>query len=135
LFDSAPRFRILAGTPGNSITLTGSATINAVSSSAGSPSLVPAGHVIMTTLSGSAGLNKIGAGDVTLGINNNYSGGTTIGPGGALVTIAGDGAFGLSTASITLNGGTLRAADTVMNSTRNVQLLSDSTIHTISGMV
>ncbi|HEY7088010.1 MAG TPA: autotransporter-associated beta strand repeat-containing protein [Tepidisphaeraceae bacterium] len=135
IFDSAERFRILEGTPGNSITLTGSATINAVQSNAGSPTLVPTGHVIAVTLSGSAGLNKIGDGDVTLGSNNNYSGGTTIGPGGALATIVGDGAFGQSSGSIILNGGMLRVANTLMNSARDVRLLSDSTIQALNGVV
>src|SRR5262245_27306963 len=78
LFNTPGRFFIQPAAPSNSITRTGSGTIDSVRSFPGTP-LVPAtGNFINATILGSAGLHKIGDGDVLLGAANNYTGGTTI---------------------------------------------------------
>jgi autotransporter-associated beta strand protein len=128
-FDSPGRFAIVIGAPANSITLTGSGTIHVERSGSGSPQFVALGHYIGVQLLGSAGLNKIGPGEVRIGSVNSYSGGTTI-SGGTLTTSVGDGAFGNAAGSITLNGGALRSLSSFMSSARDLLVLGPATIDT-----
>jgi autotransporter-associated beta strand protein len=64
---------------------------------------------IGSTLSGSAGLTKSGAGILVLTGNNSFSGGVTIGAG--ILTAGSDANFGASANGISFTGGTLRTTN------------------------
>ncbi|WP_211261883.1 autotransporter-associated beta strand repeat-containing protein, partial [Xanthomonas euvesicatoria] len=55
------------------------------------------------TISGTGALNKVGAGTLTLGGSNTYSGGTTLGAGSVLLETSG----ALGTGTVTAAGGLL----------------------------
>lgn len=81
---------------------------------------------IGSTLQGTNGLTKAGAGTLTLSVANTYTGGTTISAG----TLAITNASALSTGTVTLNGGTLLLNGVDMSNA----ITFNSTTNTISAV-
>ncbi|MET3654872.1 beta strand repeat-containing protein, partial [Dyella japonica] len=81
---------------GNTLSLTGSSTITA-----------NANATIASTLVGSTGMVKNGAGTLTLSGANSYTGGTAI--NGGTLQVASDANLGAATGALSLDGGTLAA--------------------------
>src|SRR5439155_22101304 len=130
-FDSEARYLIVppTGNTTNTITLNGSANLNVISSTPGSPSVLVNGHVIAVPLTGSAGLSKSGNGVITLAATNTYTGGTTI-SSGLLACTTGDAGFG--TGSIALSNASIRATTVTWNSARDFSISGAVTFDTFA---
>ena len=96
---------------GNSITLVGPATVHSTFETPTATGSTTFGSLLQLPIAGSAGLVKTGPGTVTLFATNTYSGGTTVNGGVLVARQFGDACFGAAGASITMNGGTIRVAN------------------------
>ncbi|MBN9536276.1 MAG: autotransporter-associated beta strand repeat-containing protein, partial [Alphaproteobacteria bacterium] len=96
-----------------------------VGNSGGTLSVDSGATLTLSAVTGPGGLTKTGAGTLSLGGANSYTGGTTINAG--VLVISANTALGDAAGGITFNGGTLRTtADAVMN--RAIVLNASSTI-------
>lgn len=111
--------------PANTLTLTGAATLDTPIPSINTISTSFFGQQFQTGIAGSSGLVKTGPGTVTLWSNaSTYTGGTHVNGGALVARQYGDAAFGDSSGSITLNGGTLRLTSGGWTSSRLIDLKS-----------
>jgi autotransporter-associated beta strand protein len=122
-----------AGSPTNSFTLVGPATIHSNTQSINTLSTTSFGQLIRTPITGSAGLTKTGPGTVTLWAANSYTGGTTINGGIVVARQVGDLAFGEASGSITLNDGTIRVTTGAFLSSRTINLMGNGTFEPSTG--
>jgi autotransporter-associated beta strand protein len=99
-------------------------TLNVIRSNGISPNLFGVGHIVNSTLQGSAtSFNKTGNGIVTLSGTNTFT--ATAGVnllGGELRVTSGDAAFGDVSNSLNLDGGKLRVSTTAVTSARSMNI-------------
>ena len=115
--------------PGNTLTLTGSHTMNVVNATDTATVNVP--------VAGTVGLAKIGSGTLVLGGQNTYSGGTTV-TGGTL-SVSADANLGASGEAVALSGGTLAVTGSNLTMVRafsgsgGISIAANNTL-TVSGV-
>ncbi|MCA9234416.1 MAG: autotransporter-associated beta strand repeat-containing protein [Planctomycetales bacterium] len=117
VFDNANAYTIANG-GGNSLTLSGAATIQATSGE----------HVIGAPILGSAGLKKTGAGTVTLSGANAYTGFTSLNAG--TLAVSSNGNLGNAANGLDFNGGGLQINGTTFTAlSRSVTMTGAGTVN------
>jgi len=126
-FDTNITYLLKPGTAGNTITLSGPATIDTPRPSITTISTTTFGHQSQNILAGTSGLTKTGPGTFTLWIANTFSGDVNVNGGVLVARQTGDPAFGNAANQINVNGGTIRVTTTGWTSSRNINLLGPAT--------
>ena len=119
VFDNANSYTVTDGGGSNTVTLSGSAFVTAVTGT----------HEVAAEITGSAGLNKAGDGIVTLSGTNTYTGTTSI--QGGTIAITDTSNLGDAANGIEFNGGgTLRIDGTSLTTlSRSITMTSNGTVN------
>jgi fibronectin-binding autotransporter adhesin len=125
-----PQYKSVYGGGGGTLNFAGAGQIHANGSNFDFPSTIftftvgGGGNVIggtgtlLTTIGGTAGLNKTGDTHVQLSNANTFSGPINISGGGKIITTVGDDAFGNASNPITLNNGSIQISTANMTANR-----------------